>query len=60
MSDSNDKDKRQTYKKPELLLIALTLSQSVLAACKTRGGVRSWGHKCDNLQGKCINRKQGS
>jgi len=48
------------YLKPELFIISLLQGETVLAACKTRGGLRSVGFRCDNLQGKCINRNQGS
>jgi len=51
---------RQPYIKPELLLIALLQSEAVLAACKTRGALRAAGYRCDNHQGMCISRAQGS
>lgn len=62
MSQGNPKgtNKRQPYIKPELLLIALLQSEAVLAACKTRGALRATGFRCDNLQGMCVNRVQGS
>ncbi|MEW6428710.1 MAG: hypothetical protein AB1568_11825 [Thermodesulfobacteriota bacterium] len=51
---------RKPYTPPTIRQVRLIAEEAVLAACKTSGGVRSWGNKCDNHQGKCINRIQGS
>ncbi|MBA3015751.1 MAG: hypothetical protein KKD63_14700 [Proteobacteria bacterium] len=59
MSVKNQKN-RLPYIKPEMILVALLQSEAVLAACKTRGALRTAGFRCDNHQGMCINRTQGS
>jgi hypothetical protein len=53
------KNKKQ-YHKPEIRKVRLAPEEAVLAACKTAGVNRARGGKCDNLQGGCINSKQGS
>ncbi|MFH1674135.1 MAG: hypothetical protein ABIF87_12020 [Pseudomonadota bacterium] len=55
----NIKEKKE-YKKPEIRKVRLTPEEAVLAACKTAGTLRTTGFKCDNLQGGCINKDQGS
>jgi hypothetical protein len=51
---------KKKYKKPEIRKVRLAPEEAVLAACKTAGTVRQQGAKCDNLQGACINKVQGS
>ncbi len=54
------KPTKKKYIKPQISKVRLAPEEAVLAACKTAGTARSWGRKCDNLQGTCINRNQGS
>jgi hypothetical protein len=51
---------KKEYKKPEIQKVRLAPEEAVLAACKTAGTARQAGAKCDNLQGGCINKTQGS
>ncbi|MBW2646539.1 MAG: hypothetical protein JRE23_10225 [Deltaproteobacteria bacterium] len=55
----NLKEKKE-YRKPEIRKVRLAPEEAVLAACKAAGTARRQGNKCDNLQGACINRAQGS
>ncbi len=52
--------KKKEYRKPEIRKVRLAPEEAVLAACKTAGTLRRQGSKCDNLQGACINKFQGS
>ncbi len=51
---------RKNYNKPEIKRVRLAPEEAVLAACKTAGSIRTGGKKCDNLQGTCVSRTQGS
>jgi hypothetical protein len=54
------KGSKKKYHKPEIRKVRLAPEEAVLAACKTAGVLRTKGNKCDNLQGGCISRAQGS
>lgn len=51
---------KKEYAKPEIRKVRLAPEEAVLAACKTAGALRVRGGRCDNLQGACINKVQGS
>lgn len=59
MSEKNPKN-RLPYAKPEMTLVTLLQNEAVLAACKTSGVLRATGSRCDNHQGMCLNKTQGS
>ena len=51
---------KKAYEKPVIQKVRLAPEEAVLAACKTAGTTRQAGSKCDDLQGNCINKVQGS
>lgn len=51
---------KKKYTKPEVRRVKIAPEEAVLAFCKYAGVNRSTGSRCDDLQGQCINRSQGS
>lgn len=51
---------KKEYEKPAIRKVRLAPEESVLAACKVQGTLKTQSGKCDNLAGACINSQQGS